>query len=181
MIAMTTIFGLVPALLLVRKQVASDLRSGERGSSRSVRRVYQGLVIAEVALACGLLVSSALLVRTVGQMTRVPLGVSSDDVTLANVQLAAVSSSEESWRTVGAHHTAILEHLREQPGVFSAGSANFMPMEHGWRGAAAARRSTDGATAGRAASPASLRQRRLSGDHGRNAAGRPLLHVPRYD
>jgi len=135
MIAMTTIFGLVPALLLVRKQVASDLRSGERGSSRSVRRIYQGLVIAEVALACGLLVSSALLVRTVGQMTRVPLGVSSDDVTLANVQLAAVSSSEESWRTVGAHHTAILEHLREQPGVFSAGSANFMPMEHGWRGA----------------------------------------------
>ena len=68
-------------------------------------------------------------------MTRVPLGVSSDDVTLASVQLAAVSSSEESWRTVGAHHTAILEHLREQPGVFSAGSANFMPMEHGWRGA----------------------------------------------
>ena len=72
---MTVVFGLVPALMLVRKHVGTDLRSGERGSSRGTRRVYQGLVVAEVALACALLVSSALLVRTVGQMTRVPLGV----------------------------------------------------------------------------------------------------------
>ena len=75
---MTMVFGLVPALVLVRRHVGTDLRSGERGSSRGTRRLYQGLVVAEVALACALLVSSALLVRTVGQMTRVPLGVSGD-------------------------------------------------------------------------------------------------------
>ena len=71
---MTIVFGLVPSLILVRRHVGSDLKAGERGSSRGTRRLYQGLVAAEVALACALLVSSALLIRTVGQMTQVPLG-----------------------------------------------------------------------------------------------------------
>ena len=131
--AMTMAFGLVPALILVRTHVGSDLRSGERGSSRGTRRIYQGLVVAEVALACALLVSSALLVRTVGQMTQVPLGVSGDNVVLASVQLSVATSSYESWQTAGTQHAAILDRLREQPGVLAAGATNFLPMEHGWR------------------------------------------------
>ena len=131
---MTMGFGLVPGLVLVRKHVGTDLRSADRGSSRATRRLYQGLVIAEVSLACALLVSSALLVRTVGQMTRVPMGVSGDGVVLASVQLSAGSGALEAWQTVGTFHAAILDRLREQPGIASAGSANFLPMEHGWRG-----------------------------------------------
>ncbi|HEX8028417.1 MAG TPA: ABC transporter permease, partial [Vicinamibacterales bacterium] len=68
----TVIFGLVPALLLLRTQFTSDLKAGERGSSKSGRRIYSVLVAAEVAMACALLVSSALLVRTVGQMMNTP-------------------------------------------------------------------------------------------------------------
>lgn len=131
--AMTMAFGLVPALILVRTHVGSDLRSGERGSSRGTRRIYQGLVVAEVALACALLVSSALLVRTVGQMTQVPLGVSGDNVVLTSVQLSVATSSYESWQTAGAQHATILDRVREQPGVLAAGATNFLPMEHGWR------------------------------------------------
>jgi predicted permease len=131
--AMTMVFGLVPAVILVRKHVGSDLRSGERGSSKGTRRIYQGLVVAEVALACALLVSSALLVRTVGQMTQVPLGVSGDNVVLTSVQLSPAASSYEAWQTVGTLHTAILDRVREQPGVVAAGASNFLPMEHGWR------------------------------------------------
>ena len=77
---MTMTFGLVPSLVLVRRHTASDLKAGGRGSSRDTRALHQGLVIAEVALACALLVASALLVRTVGAMTRVPLGVAPKDV-----------------------------------------------------------------------------------------------------
>jgi putative ABC transport system permease protein len=132
--AMTMVFGLVPAVVLVRRHVGSDMRSGERGSSRGTRRLYQGLVVAEVALACALLVGSALLIRTVGQMTEVPLGISGDTAVLTSVQLSADSSSPESWQTIGTHHAAILDRLREQPGIISAGSTNFLPMEHGWRG-----------------------------------------------
>lgn len=131
--AMTLVFGLVPSLVLVRRHVGSDLKAGERGSSRGTRRLYQGLVIAEVALACALLVSSALLIRTVGQMTQVPLGVRAESVMLTTVQLSIANSSLAAWQTVGTQHAAILDRLREQPGVISAGSTNFLPMEHGWR------------------------------------------------
>ena len=85
--AMTLAFGLVPSLVLVRRQTGGDLKSGGRGSSRDTRVLYQALIVAEVALACALLVSSALLVRTVGEMTRVPIGVTGESVVLANVQL----------------------------------------------------------------------------------------------
>ena len=51
--------------------------------------LHQGLVVAEVALACALIVASVLLVRTVGAMTRVPLGVAPTNVVLAGVQLTA--------------------------------------------------------------------------------------------
>ena len=130
---MTLIFGLVPSLVLVRRHVSRDLKAGERGSSRGTRGLYQGLVVAEVALACALLVSSALLVRSVGQMTRVPLGVKGESVTLTAVQLSAGNGSLAAWQTVGTQHASIMDRLREQPGVLSAGSTNFLPMEHGWR------------------------------------------------
>ncbi len=78
-VVVTTIFfGLVPALLLLRGQLSTDLKSGERGSSRGARRIYSVLVAGEVALACALLVASALLVRTVGRMTETPTGIDAE-------------------------------------------------------------------------------------------------------
>jgi predicted permease len=131
--AMTLAFGLVPAVILVKGQPHRDLKSGERGSSRGTRRIYQGLVVAEVALACALLVGSMLLVRTVGEMTRVPLGVAGDQVILANVQLSMRSTDLAGWTKAAAEHAALLDRIRQQPGIASAGSTNFMPMETGWR------------------------------------------------
>jgi predicted permease len=131
-VVMTMVFGLVPALVLLKKQINSDLRSGDRGSSRGARRIYQGLVVAEVALACALLVSSALLVRTVSQMMQVPLGVDGSSTVVTNVQIAA-SDSYAAWSTVGTLHTQILDRLHEQPGIVSAGSTIRLPLENGWR------------------------------------------------
>jgi putative ABC transport system permease protein len=133
-VGMTVLFGLVPALVLVRHNVGPDLKGGERGNSRGSRRLHQGLVVAEVGLACALLVSSALLVRTVGQMTRVPLGVSADHVSLATIQLPVASGRASAWQAMAVQHERILDRVREQPGVTAAGSANFLPFEHGWRG-----------------------------------------------
>lgn len=130
---MTVLFGLVPALILVRRPLHGDLRSGERGSSRTARGLYQGLVVAEVALACALLVGSALLIRTVERMTAVRLGVAAEDTLVSSVQLSVVSSSLASWQTTAVKHAEILERIREQPGVIFAGNTNFLPLEHGWR------------------------------------------------
>src|SRR6185503_12830065 len=129
---MTMLFGFVPAVILVRRRLGADLRSGERGSSRSARSIYQGLVIAEVALACALLVGSVLLIRTVGSMTAVRIGVSADNVVVSAVRLNA-GATVEAWIATGQKHTELLDRIREQPGVTSVGSTNFLPMEHGWR------------------------------------------------
>ena len=134
--ATTVFFGLVPSLLLLRAGVSTDLKSGERGSSRSARRVYSLLVAAEVAMACALLVSSALLIRTVQQMMNTPIGVDADSVLTTSVQLAASVSNGATyarWQTAGETHTRIIEAVRQQPGVIAAGTTNFLPLEVGWR------------------------------------------------
>jgi putative ABC transport system permease protein len=133
----TLVFGLVPAMLLLRKRIAAELKSGERGSSRAARRVYGVLVTAELALACALLVSSALLVRTVHGMTATPTGVDAAEVVTAPLQLTRDSVPPEqfwdSWQRVGDRHVLILDALRRQPGVLAAGSTNFLPLSEGWR------------------------------------------------
>jgi predicted permease len=132
-VVVTTIFfGLVPALLLLRGQLSTDLKSGERGSSRGARRIYSVLVAGEVALACALLVASALLVRTVGRMTETPTGVDANQVVTTTVQLSG--QAYNSWRVVGQTHAAIIEQIRQQPGVQAVGASNFLPLEVGWRG-----------------------------------------------
>ncbi len=141
-VAVTTlIFGLVPALLLLRTQFTTDLKAGERGSSKGARRIYSVLVAAEVAMACALLVSSALLVRTVGQMMETPTGVNADDVTIATVQLSPSSvgapargnTIDNTWVPTANVHSQILEEIRQQAGVTAAGAANFLPFSVGWR------------------------------------------------
>ncbi|MEO7157211.1 MAG: ABC transporter permease, partial [Vicinamibacterales bacterium] len=137
----TVIFGLVPALLLLRTQFTSDLKAGERGSSKGARRIYSVLVAAEVAMACALLVSSALLVRTVGQMMNTPTGVAAEEVTIATVQLTASAVGAPTrggtiatvWVPIADFHSRILEEVRQQPGVTAAGEANFLPLGVGWR------------------------------------------------
>jgi putative ABC transport system permease protein len=127
----TLLFGLVPALLLLKRQLSTDLKSGERGSSRGARAVYSVLVAGEVALACALLVSSALLVRTVGGMMQTPTGVDASGVVTTTVQLAG--GGYPSWTQVADTHAGIMEAIRQQPGVQFAGGSNFLPLEVGWR------------------------------------------------
>jgi predicted permease len=137
----TVVFGLVPALLLLRTQFTTDLKAGERGSSKGARRIYSVLVAAEVAMACALLVSSALLVRTVGRMMETPTGVSADDVTISTVQLSpsAVGAPtrggtiETVWVPTANVHSRILDEIRAQSGVTAAGESNFLPFTVGWR------------------------------------------------
>jgi putative ABC transport system permease protein len=137
----TLIFGLVPALLLLRSQFTTDLKAGERGSSKGARRIYSVLVAAEVAMACALLVSSALLVRTVSRMMDTPTGVNAEDVTITTVQLspssvgapARGSTIENTWVPIANVHARILDEIRQQPGVTAAGASNFLPFAVGWR------------------------------------------------
>lgn len=141
-VATTTVFfGLVPALLILRSQFATELRSGERGSSKGARRIYSVLVAAEVAMACALLVSSALLVRTVTQMMETPTGVDAENVLTTTLQLTANTvgaparggTIQTVWVPIADFHSRILDEIRQQPGVVAAGASNFLPLAVGWR------------------------------------------------
>jgi putative ABC transport system permease protein len=128
---MTLFFGLVPALVLIRRGLTADLKTSERGSSRVSRTMYQVLVAGEVAVACALLISSGLLVRTVGRMTSVPTGVQTPQAVTSRVQLSG--SAYTDWNNVANVHGSILDAVRARPGVRAAGAANFLPFEVGWR------------------------------------------------
>lgn len=127
----TLLFGLVPSLVLLKRGLAGGLHEGGRGSTRGARRLYITLVSGEIALAVALLLGSALLVRTVRQMTNVPLGVDRDGALLANVQLA--SNGFPTWTTVAQAHAALLDRIRQEPGVVAAGFTNRLPTDPGWR------------------------------------------------
>lgn len=127
----TVVFGLVPALALLRRNLAGQLKAGDRGSSRASGTLYRGLVAGEVALACALLISSGLLVRTVGRMTNVPIGVGRPEAVTASVQLTGAAYRD--WTTVATVHGLLVERVRQQPGVRHAGASNFLPLDPGWR------------------------------------------------
>ncbi|HEY1308168.1 MAG TPA: ABC transporter permease [Vicinamibacterales bacterium] len=133
----TVIFGLVPALVLVRRTAAAGLRSGERGSTRGPRRAYSVIVAGQVALACALLVSSALLIRTVINMVSTPIGVEGDDVVTTSVQVLSTDARgqvpPQAWRKIADSHELILQDVRQHAGVLSAGATSHLPVDLGWR------------------------------------------------
>jgi len=127
----TLLFGLIPALAVIRRSLSADLRAGERGASRGTRFAYRSLVSAEVALAAALLISSGLLIRTVVRMTDVPTGVTNDRAVVSNLQLSGQAYPD--WPSVAVAYGQIVERLREQPGVAGVGATNFLPFDAGWR------------------------------------------------
>jgi putative ABC transport system permease protein len=133
----TLFFALVPALASLKRHLTTELKTGERGSSRGARRLYSVLVGAELALACGLLVGSALLVRTVQRMTETPTGVDAADVATTRIQVRPAPGPQATvlarWGDMAAQHAAILDAVRREPGVEAAGATNFLPFEVGWR------------------------------------------------
>jgi putative ABC transport system permease protein len=131
----TLVFGLVPALVLLRRRVSTGLRTGERGVSRSSRLIYRLLVVGEVAMACALLVSSGLLIRTVDRMMQVPTGVDAAKTLIASVQLSSGPGNAiyNDWNAVASTYGSILERLRQERAVKAAGASNFLPLDPGWR------------------------------------------------
>jgi predicted permease len=74
--AVGLLFGIVPALQISSTDVHEDLKDASRGSSpgKGRARIGGALVVAEVALACVLLVGAGLLVRSFQRLLEVDLG-----------------------------------------------------------------------------------------------------------
>jgi putative ABC transport system permease protein len=126
------VFGLLPAMILSRTRASDALKDGSRGATGARgRRWTRGLVVAEVALACAVLMASALLVRSVSRMLHTPIGVSNAHVVTATLQLPF--AGYPSWPKVDQAYQTLLDSIRAQPGVLTVGATSMLPLDPGWR------------------------------------------------
>ncbi|MGE0451988.1 MAG: ABC transporter permease [Vicinamibacteria bacterium] len=120
---------LVPALHALRHDPAGQMHGGAKGSvaGASRQRWLHALVVGEVAVAFLLLAGSGLLLRTFAKLQAVPLGFSPQGVLLADLVLpeSRYASRGPQTRAFGA----ILERMREIPGVVSVGYTTTPPLE----------------------------------------------------
>ena len=128
-VALTTglIFGLVPALHASRTDLQRGLHDGGRGSSASGRqtRLRAALVVGEVALACLLLVSAGVLVRSFVNLLRSDPGFRPEHVLTAEVALPEVNY--KTTDRVAGFYQRLLLNLNALPGVHAVGAGTDLP------------------------------------------------------
>ena len=124
--------GLLPAWGLSKVNLANALKSdGGRGGTTGPerQRIQSYLVIAQVALACVLLVSAGLLIRSFRAAENIPLGFNPHQVLTADIYLTSVSYEFDGVKT-RAFWDAALEKVRQLPGVVDAAMNDDLPFQH---------------------------------------------------
>jgi putative ABC transport system permease protein len=122
------LFGLVPAMLSSRGDLARTLKEAGRGStgSRSGRKLRGVLVACEIALALVLLVTSGLLVRSFSKVLDVPPGFDPSHLLTVRVSLPRAVSSDSAGLPLFSK--ALLERVSAVPGVVQATIATGIPF-----------------------------------------------------
>jgi hypothetical protein len=75
--------------------------------------------------------ASALLVRSVSHMIHASTGVSTGGVVTASLRLP--QAGYPTWPKVDQAYQALLDAIRNQPGVEEAGAGSALPLDPGWR------------------------------------------------
>jgi predicted permease len=124
-------FGLLPGLRMASGNLQEVLKDSGAGAGlgRKHERVRAGLVVSEVALACVLLVSAGLLMRSFLKVLDVDLGFQPDRAASIKVDYddsapnydAAVAKRSEIFQQILARVSAL-------PGVEAAGMADYLPL-----------------------------------------------------
>ncbi|MCI0605618.1 ABC transporter permease [bacterium] len=115
-------FGLLPALLITRPE--SAIRSQSRGFTQGGAR--NTFVIAEVALAIVLLSGAGLLIRSLHSLVDVSPGFNPQNVLRFTIQNPESRYPERAQ--VGVFHLALLERLKNVPGIKDAAAASLLPL-----------------------------------------------------
>ncbi len=116
------IFGLYPAWYATRTDLVTSLKSGtgQAAGSRTAARFRTGLVTAQIALSMTLLVAAGLFIKSLANISRVDLGLRTDNV--ATFSIAPLLNGYEPERSA-----VLFERLREElaalPGVEAVTSA----------------------------------------------------------
>jgi len=117
------LFGLIPAWRASRSDLYQPLKEGSRnpGGSRRSRRLFQALVVAEMALALALLVGAGLLVRSFASLLAVERGFDPDNVLAFQVRLPRGKYQGREAK----FFDELLSHLKGLPQAQAAGAGSF--------------------------------------------------------
>ena len=126
------LFGLYPALRAMRPRLLDVLQDGGRGGSggRMSRRLLNGMITGQVALALLLLLSAGVMLRSFSSLLQVEPGFRTEDVMVATMSLPQNEfrdrdSQVQFWNELVARVSAL-------PGVEAAGAVSALPMSpHG--------------------------------------------------
>jgi putative ABC transport system permease protein len=121
------VLGIVPALQIASGREAAAINEATRGSteSRARARVRETLVVAEVALACVLLVGGGLLLRSFMSLVEVDLGF---QPTQAYTWRADPAGGFDDNASRAAFYDQLLETVSEIPGVDAVGMTDSLPL-----------------------------------------------------
>ncbi len=126
------LFGLIPAIVASRPNLAAILNEGSSRSGTSFRqgKVRSILVVSEVALALVLVIGAALLIRTFRKLGEVDPG-----FTTHNVLTMTMSVSGDRFQTTAPVAQLVREgqdRVQALPGVVAAGVSNCLPLASGF-------------------------------------------------
>jgi len=121
------IFGCVPGFTS-RRDVAGSLRAATRQTTNSARdqKFRNALIVMEVAVAFVLLFGAGLMVRSLMNLQQVDLGVRTEDVLTARLDLNF--SKYQNNETTRRFYRELLERLRAIPTVTAAGAGSTFPL-----------------------------------------------------
>ncbi len=131
-IATGLIFGLAPAWLAGREDPMGALKTGVWRTSRHGARFQKMLVAAEVGIAFVLLTGAGLLLRTMANTDRVPLGYDVNGLLSFSVSLHGKpydSSDKQQSVAVSSFYSNVLEGLTGTPGVTATAAVSSLPLE----------------------------------------------------
>jgi putative ABC transport system permease protein len=122
------VFGLAPALAIARPDIERSLREGGRGGQMrpGSQRARTMLVVSELALALMLLIGAGLLIKSFYNLERVEPGFRPDHLLTFGLSLPEKKYANDT--TQRAVTAALLERLRQVPGVRSAAEISFLPL-----------------------------------------------------
>ncbi len=124
------VFGLVPALQASRPNLNESLKESGRGSTGGAgrQRVRSLLVVTEVALSLILLVGAGLLIKSFLRLQSVSPGFDSKNVLTMQLNLSGPNYSNNEGRMI-TFHDQLLDRLKTLPGVESASTRTFVPLD----------------------------------------------------
>jgi len=129
----TLICGAFPALRSSRVNAAEVLKEETASiSGGHHRRLLSGLVVAQIALSLALLVSSALFLRTLRNMSSADPGFRQDHILTASIALGIAGYSDKEADLI---EHKLLDRVSALPGIKIAALSNWLPLSFNGRNA----------------------------------------------